>query len=68
MTRGHLTTDDDTGQTVDLEQFSDVIEITNPAGSGEALLTSALRGWGIDRLRRRIAFEVLGEPVVLATS
>ena len=44
------------------------VEIANPAGPGEALLVSALRGWGIDRLRRRIAFEVLGEPAALLTS
>ena len=31
-----------------------------------ALEVSALRGWGIDALRHRIAFEVLGEPVETA--
>ena len=56
------------GRPVEVEADLKDIEIVNPAGSGEALLTSALRGWGIDRLRQRIAFEVLGEPAVLATS
>ena len=56
------------GRPVESEADLEGVEIANPAGPGEALLVSALRGWGIDRLRRRIAFEVLGEPAALLTS
>ena len=41
----------------DLEQ----VEIVNPApGAEDTMIVSALRGWGIDGLRDRIALEVLG--------
>ncbi|MEE8337212.1 MAG: GTPase, partial [Dehalococcoidia bacterium] len=56
------------GRPVEGEADLEGVEIANPAGPGEALLVSALRGWGIGRLRRRIAFEVLGEPAALLTS
>ena len=43
------------------------LELSDPAfGDVGAVPVSALRGWGIDALRRRIAFEVLGEPVETA--
>lgn len=56
------------GRPVECEADIEGVETANLGGPGEAMLVSALRGWGIDRLRRRIAFEVLGEPAVLATS
>jgi len=36
------------------------VPITSPAPGAGALLVSALHGWGIDALRRRLAFELLG--------
>jgi GTP-binding protein HflX len=52
-----------------LEAESDLarIEMANPTTRGMGpLVTSALRGWGIDALRERIVEEVLGEPEVVA--
>ncbi len=49
----------------DLEQ----IEIVNPApGAEDTMIVSALRGWGIDALRDRIALEVLGAATEAAPS
>jgi GTP-binding protein HflX len=53
------------GRPVELERDLASVDIVSPAPEGGALLVSALRGWGIEELRRRLAYEVLGEPQVL---
>jgi GTPase len=50
------------GVAVETEADLATVDIVSPAPEGGALLVSALRGWGIDALRRRLALEVLGEP------
>jgi GTP-binding protein HflX len=49
------------GTLVETEHDLAAVDIVSPAPEGGALLVSALRGWGIDALRRRLALEVLGE-------
>lgn len=39
------------------------VDIVSPSPEGGALLVSATEGWGLDALRRRLAFELFGEPV-----
>jgi GTP-binding protein HflX len=55
------------GSPVESEADLARVNITNPADRGEGpLFTSAVRGWGIDALRARIALEVLGEAAEAA--
>jgi GTP-binding protein HflX len=53
------------GSPVESERDLASVDIVSPAPEGGALLVSALRGWGIEALRRRLAYEVLGEPETL---
>ncbi len=54
------------GRTPEREEDLAVLEVANPTDDGDAILVSALKGWGIDALRDRIIFEVLGERVLTA--
>ena len=52
------------GSSVQCEADIDRLDIANPASGGTpAVLLSAMRGWGVDALRRHIAHELLGTPV-----
>jgi GTP-binding protein HflX len=44
------------------------VDIVSPAPEGGALLVSATEGWGLAALRRRLAFELFGEPQVLSSA
>ena len=57
------------GGPVECEADLTALEVASPAGLGDgAVPASALRGWGIEALRRRIAYEVLGEPIAVAAA
>ena len=51
------------GRPVEREEDLSLVPLVSPAPGSGALLVSALRGWGIDALRRRLAFELLGVEV-----
>ena len=54
------------GAPVEAEGDLATAQVVNPSPDSSVLLTSATRGWGIEALRRRLAFEVLGAPVPFA--
>ena len=54
------------GEAVQCEADLAALEVASLGVDAASTPVSALRGWGIDALRRRIAFEVLGEPVETA--
>jgi len=54
------------GRAPEREDDLAVLEVANPTDDGDAVLVSALMGWGIDALRDRIILEVLGERVLTA--
>jgi GTP-binding protein HflX len=58
----------DDGQSVDDEAELTRVSVVSPAPDGGALLVSALRGWGIDALRRRLGYELLGVEAGAGTS
>ena len=52
------------GSPVQCEADIDRLDIANPASGGTlAVPLSALRGWGVDALKRHIAYELLGAPL-----
>ena len=56
------------GTPVESEADLAALDLPSPAGTGEgALPISATRGWGLDALRRRLAYELLGAPVEVGT-
>ena len=48
------------GAPVEVERDLSGVDLASPAPEGGAILVSALKAWGIDALRRRLAFELYG--------
>ncbi len=48
------------GAPVEVERDLSGVDLASPATEGGAILVSALKAWGIDALRRRLAFELYG--------